>query len=80
MLTNMNGTFPKAENKPFFVTYNKDKKYKVGEIVPFAPYNVKLQVLEVYNDNWFKRIFRKLGFHVRINQLKVVKTNQSLNR
>jgi hypothetical protein len=35
--------------------------------------NSKLLVVKVYKDNWFKKLLRKIGIHLRINSIKAEK-------
>ena len=61
----------KIKNTPFYLSF-EDSYFAKGQLLKFkSPGEFELQVVKVYRNTWWRRLFKKFGFKVRINQIKV---------
>lgn len=66
--------YPGTHKKPFTIKLDRDQ-VKPHDIINYAPYSVKLEVIKVYKSTWWRRVLLRLGFAVKLSQAKVVKTD-----
>ncbi len=65
---------PGIGGKPFYLKFDSDYFNKKDILVC---YNVKCEVVKVYRLTWWRKILRKLGFRVRIFEVKVKPLNNA---
>ena len=59
-----------TDAKPYHLWFDNHVPFKVGQIITFNPRR-KVEVIKVYKTNWYRKLLRKLGFKIRVNQIKV---------
>jgi hypothetical protein len=54
-----------------YIAFGDTVPFKKGELVRLHGGEQRYRVLRVYRNNWWRRLLRKWGLNVRINEIKV---------
>lgn len=57
------------DSKYFHIQLLNTYSYKKGDYVMWVEWEGK--IVKVYNPTWWRKFLRRLGFKVRINQIKI---------
>lgn len=58
--------------KGFYLKFHDVSWMKKGTILMMNSNGMSAEVIKVYRDNWWRRLLLRIGFKVKINQVKVI--------
>jgi hypothetical protein len=59
------------KSRNMYIAFGDTVPFKKGELVRLHGGEQRYRVLRVYRNNWWRRLLRKWGLNVRINEIKV---------